>query len=335
LEEKESYLLITRYLSNQTTTEENEFLADWIAKSVENEQIFEDIKIVWKASKPSENLPVTDALLKLKVKIREDETNKIVKLPVTRKWYFVAASIVSFIVISGIFYKYNYTKPAVSKYIVQTTIAGQKQTVILEDGTKVILAPQSSLKYPEKFGMDKRFVELQGEAYFEVSKNPNKPFMVSTSKLNIQVLGTHFNVNSYKSQNSSTVSLLEGKVKISLTGDDPEEYILKPGQELSVNHLNNQIYQHPLDSNSVVGWITNTMVFKNIKLIDAAKKIELIYGIRVVFADQATSDVRLYATFKDDSLTKVLETIKAAGNIDYNIENNKVYMTIKRQDKNR
>lgn len=330
MEEKESYLLITRYLSNQTTTEENELLADWIAKSVEHEQIFEDIKFVWMASKPVDNPSVSSTLLKLKEKIREDKVNKPGKLIRISKWHAIAASVISVLVISGICYKYNYSKAPALNYLLQTTAVGQKKTLMLEDGTKVCLAPQSSLKYPGKFNANRRFVELQGEAYFEVSKNPHRPFIVHTSALNVQVLGTHFNVNSYTVENSSTVSLLEGKVKVTLTGDDPEAYLLKPGQELSVNHLNHQVYQHALDSASVVGWMTNTMVFKNEKLAEVAKKIDQMYGVRVVFADQATADIRLYATFKNDSLKSVMETIKATGHIDYSIEGNKVYITIKR-----
>ena len=330
MEEKESYLLITRYLSNQTSTEENEFLADWIAKSVENEQIFEDIKFVWMASKPVDNLSGSETLLRLKEKIKEDEINKPRKLIMAGRWDVVAASVITLLVAIGIFYKYNYSKAPVLNYSVQTTAAGQKKTVILEDGTKVWLAPKSSLKYPEKFNAGRRFVELQGEAYFEVSKNPHRPFIVHTSALNVQVLGTHFNVNSYKIQNSSTVSLLEGKVKVTLAEEGSEEYFLKPGQELSVNHLTHQIYQHTLDSASVTGWMTNTMIFKNDKLADVAEKIHQMYGVRLIFANQAIADIRLYATFKNDSLKNVMETIKAAGHIDYSIEDNKVYITIKR-----
>jgi ferric-dicitrate binding protein FerR (iron transport regulator) len=121
---------------------------------------------------------------------------------------------------------------------------------------------------------------------------------------------------------------LEGKVKVTLSGDD-DEYLLKPGQQLTLNHLNHQVYQHAFDTTSVTGWMANKLIFKNDKLSDAAEKIDQMYGVKIVFADQATADTRLYGTFNNESLIDVMETIKATGNIAYRIDGNKVYLTLK------
>lgn len=329
MEEQEHYLLITRYLSKQTSTEENEVLADWIAASFENEQIFEEIKTIWQLSRVEEESGASAALYRLKDRIRQAETDAVPEQQKKRKWYAIAASVVGFLAFAGLLGQYITTYYlGQTGYIQQVTKAGEKKTFILEDGTKVCLAPQSAVKYPAKFSKAKRILELEGQAYFEVSKNPHRPFVVHTSTLNVQVLGTHFNVSSYKRQNLTTVSLLEGKVNVTLEEDDTEEYSLKPGQELSFNHLSHQVYQHALDSTAVTGWMTNTLVFKNEKLSDAAKRIEQMYNVKIVFADQATADARLYAKFKNDSLKNVLETIQSAGNINYRIEANRVYLTL-------
>jgi len=327
LEEKESYLLITRYLSQQTTTEENEQLTDWIASSPLNETTFYAIKTVWQESENVSRADSQSALNKLKLKQAAAATEKSVKRIAPSGWYAVAAAMIGIMLVFGAGYQY-YFQTAATEDVQQVTKAGQKKVFKLDDGTTVHLAPQSTLSYPTKLGRSKRVVALKGEAYFEVSKNPHRPFVVHTAELDVQVLGTHFNVKSYKSNNLTTVSLLEGKVKVILGGDDEDDYLLAPGQQLSLNHLNHRIYQHQFDVAAVTGWMTNTLVFKNDRLADAAEKMEKIYGIKVVFADQATADTRLYASFENETLINVLETIKAAGNVAYKITGNKVYLTL-------
>ena len=326
MEEKESYLLITRYLSQQTTTEENERLTDWIASSPLNEETFYAIKTVWQESENVSRANSQSALQKLKLK-QAALTQKSSKRTTAFKWYAVAASLIGIMLVFGMSYQYYFLKDA-DAYQHQVTKAGQKKVFKLEDGTIVHLAPLSTLIYPVQMGKTKRIVELKGEAYFEVSKNPHRPFVVHTAELDVQVLGTHFNVKSYKSNNLTTVSLLEGKVKVILGGEDQDDYLLAPGQQLSLNHLSHRVYQHAFDVAAVTGWMTNTLVFKNDRLADAAEKMEKIYGIKVVFADQATADTRLYASFENETLINVLETIKAAGNVAYKITGNKVYLTL-------
>lgn len=322
MEEKDSYLLITRFLSKQTSTEENELLADWISASAANEQIFEEVKTLWLVRKPDSQAAA--AFLKLKAQIHAEEQTS--RYSFFTKWYIpgIAASIVTLLIAGTVFYK----KYSSVTYLEQRTAAGQKKTVKLEDGTVVYLAPQSILRYPSSLAPQERIVELSGEAYFEVSKNPHRPFIVHTDKLDVEVLGTHFNVRSYKTIKSTTVSLLEGKVKVNVSDDKLDAYFLDPGQELVVDHLSNAVYRHSLDSTSAIGWMKNILVFKNQKLIDAAAKIEQTYGVKMVFADQRTADLRIYASFRNETLINVLKTIEATGNVAYHIEGNKVYLTL-------
>jgi transmembrane sensor len=327
LGEQDIYLLITRYLANQTSTEESERLADWIAESAEHEQTFEDIKSLWQAS--AKNITaVTGPLNKFKSRIKEEEHTTVWSIAGrSAKWYAIAASAILFFAFSSLAI-YQYINSSSNKVYSVAAAAGQKKLIKLEDGTAVYLAPQSTLKYPEHFGSS-RTVELQGQGYFEVSKNPHRPFIVHTANLDVQVLGTHFNVNNYQNQVFTKVSLLEGKVKVSIPDDGLNEYLLSPGQELAFNHTNHQVYRYALDSMAVKGWMTNTLVFNNEKLADAAHKIEQMYGVKLVFADQATAETGLYAKFRNEPLNVVLETIAASGNIIYHTEGNKVYLNLK------
>lgn len=330
---EEIYLLITRHLAGQTSEEEEKHLREWTSSSSVNARTFEEVKQVWLASYQRDDTAAIHAFQRLDKKMHAQKQQKpgitpSGKLPISKPRRFaIIASLALTFIISALLYKVYYpSEPVVIK---EFTVSGQKKEIWLADGTKVFLAPQSELFYPKDFTAEKRVVELQGEAYFEVSKDPHRPFIVRTATLDVQVLGTHFNVNSYKKNTSTSVSLMEGKVKVLMAGDDGDEYLLEPGQELSLNKLNHQVYQHEFDQESTTGWMTNTLLIKNEKLGQVAEKINQLYGVKLIFADQATADTRLYARFKNESLINVLETISATGNIAYRIERNKVYLTLK------
>lgn len=340
MEEQEIYLLITRYLAQKTTTEENELLADWISASPDHERIFEEIKQVWQDTAPDIKSDTAAALLRLREKIEAEEqpagtkdkpgvnTDHVFRLKPNRLVYLsLAASFLGFLICTSLYVFFS-SQP--ERALHMSTGLRQKKSIILDDGTKITLAPQSELIYPAHFTDKKRVVDLRGQAYFEVSKNPHRPFIVHTSKLDIKVLGTHFDVNTYATNPFTTVSLLEGKVAVKLLNEEKEEYILKPNQQLTYNHVNQQVYQNSLDTGAVTGWMTNKLVFKNERFAEAAEKISHLYGIKIVMADQATADTRLYGTFNDESLHEVMETIKLTGNIEYRIENNKIYINLKR-----
>ena len=331
MEEREIYLLITRYLQKQTNTTENEMLADWMTSSADNEQTFEEIKQAWLSVEKPNVSESANALSKLKNRIRQgtDQQIKTKKL-FPLKWSRIAASLVLIGSLSfAIIFLAQSPKKSITVMNSLATKVGEMKTITLSDGTKISLGSKSILRYPVKFEENERSIQLDGEAYFEVSKNPHKPFVVNTNDLSVKVLGTHFNVNASKNQVFTTVSLLEGKVEVNLNDDQDGAYTLKPGEELSVNRNNLQVFQRKLDSVSVLGWMTKTLVFSNDKLSDAAVKIENMYGVKLVFADQATADTRLYAQFNNDKLDDVLEIICSTGNLIYSKNGNKIYLSAK------
>lgn len=332
MEEQEIYLLITRYLSKQTSTEENEILADWITASVAHERSFEEIKRVWLAVKTPDPQASVEALASLKTRMHAEEQKSGLGMRMmwsSKKWLSIAAAVI--LVMSCailMIQQYIHFRPAA--LLEESTKAGQIKTILLMDGTKIVLAPKSIVKYPATFEAGHRNVELLGEAYFEVSKNPHQPFSVITPDMDVKVLGTHFNVNAIKNHGSTTVSLLEGRVAVNIKDDNNEEYTLRPGQELSFNRMNKQVFQHELDSVSVLGWMTKTLIFRNEKLSDAALKIEKMYGVKLVFENQATADTRLYAQFKNDALEDVLNILCESGNLNHRSYQNKIYISIRK-----
>lgn len=325
MEFEEIYLLITRYLARQTSSDENERLATWVTRAPENERTFEQLKAVWQASQtPTATSETAAALRSVKARLAQTAPVPQPAAPV-RLWrlarpYQLAALLLLLVSVAG---GYFYLKPKPATYQTCHTAAGQKQQIHLPDGSLVTLAPKSQLRYPSKFTGTNREVYLEGEAFFEVSKNPHQPFRVHSGGWVTQVLGTKFNVSAVRGAGQTAVSLVEGKVEVF---DKREHYLLAPGQQLRAEHTTGHIYRQTFDAAKVTGWRTNKLVFRNEKLGDVAGQIERLYGVKLVFADAATAEVRLWATFENEPLPAVLAALELAGPLTYRREGQVIYL---------
>ena len=196
------------------------------------------------------------------------------------------------------------------------TPTGGQYNIILADGTKVYLNAVSSIKYPTQFNGDKRIVELEGEAYFEVAKNKNKPFIVKSDNQSIEVLGTHFNVHSYNNESVVKTTLLEGSVAVTHKN---QKTILKPGQQSDVSDNFSKIKVREVDTEEAVAWKNGRFKFDNADLKTVMKQLERWYGIKVEYRGDV-SDVRFNGgTFRNKNLSEVLKVLELS-NIKFKVE---------------
>lgn len=166
------------------------------------------------------------------------------------------------------------------RYNTLITPKGGQYQLILSDGTKVWMNAASSLKYPSSFTGSTREVELTGEAYFEVAKNPGKPFHVQLNGMDIEVLGTHFNVNAYDNEESINTTLLEGVVKVKGGLNDVQ---LKPGQQASGQPGKALRVLNDVDVDGVVAWKNGYFQFDQAGLDVLMRQIERWYDVTVKF----------------------------------------------------
>ncbi|KAF2508309.1 FecR family protein [Flavobacterium foetidum] len=197
-----------------------------------------------------------------------------------------------------------------------STPTGGQYNIVLADGTKVYLNAVSSLKYPTQFNGDKRVVELEGEAYFEVAKNKNKPFIVKSDNQSIEVLGTHFNVHSYANESVVKTTLLEGSVAVTSKN---QKAILKPGQQSDVSESFSKIKVREVDTEEAVAWKNGRFKFDNADLKNVMRQLERWYGIKVEYRGDV-SDVRFSGgTFRNKNLSEVLKVLEFS-NIKFKVE---------------
>jgi transmembrane sensor len=188
-----------------------------------------------------------------------------------------------------------------------STPTGGQYNIVLADGTKVFLNAVSSIKYPTQFNGDTRMVELEGEAYFEVAKNKNKPFIVKSDSQSIEVLGTHFNVHAYANESIVKTTLLEGSVAVSFKN---QKAILKPGQQSNVSENFSKIKIREVDTDEAIAWKNGRFKFDNADLKTVMKQLERWYGIKVEYRGDV-SDVRFNGgTFMNKNLSEVLKVLE-------------------------
>jgi transmembrane sensor len=199
-----------------------------------------------------------------------------------------------------------------------STPRGGQYKLVLPDGTKVWLNAESSLTYSTSFIGTERRVSLTGEGYFEVAKNKEKPFIVTSPAGTVLVLGTEFNINSYRDENQFATTLLEGSIQFT-KGDVIKT--LSPGQQARV--VDGKVDVVSVDPQEVVAWKKGEFVFRNAALSTIATQLARWYDLQVEFRDPV--DKHINATIRRDvSLSKVLHYLEQTGDVHFRTEGKKL-----------
>ena len=191
-------------------------------------------------------------------------------------------------------YKKGEGQTAAITYNTMTTPKGRQFQVLLPDGTKVWLNAASSLRYPTAFAGAERRVEITGEAYFEVAENKKVPFkVIANNKMEIKVLGTHFNINAYEDEDAVKTSLLSGSIQASSVTTGPKKtqtIMLKPGEQVQLTANGTMNIVHGADMTKVMAWKNGLFNFEGMHISQAMRQLARWYDIEVVY-EQGTPDI--------------------------------------------
>jgi ferric-dicitrate binding protein FerR (iron transport regulator) len=187
--------------------------------------------------------------------------------------------------------------------------------VVLPDGTKVKLNSSSELRYPMKF-LNSREVFLTGEAFFDVTSDPDNPFLVHVDDFTVKVTGTRFNVKSYPDTNPET-TLEEGKIAV-INSKGNTIVDLKPNENLVYNKAQNRVLISSIDIHQKMGWTEGKIFLKNQTIGEMAKIIERWYNVKIMFDDESLKHVRLTGTIlKDKPIEQLLNVLVRSEAIDF------------------
>jgi hypothetical protein len=222
-----------------------------------------------------------------------------------------------------------YTKAYSDGALVYNTIRipyGKKFEVQLSDGTLVHLNAGTSLRYPVQFVRNQnRQVYLLGEAYFEVEKDKEHPFNVNTQNVNVEVLGTKFNVDTYSENISTDVVLVEGKVSLYKDQKTKENQVfLKPRQKGSNERGQSKITTEEVNTDYYTAWVTGSLVFKNASFDEIIKKLERRYNVTFINRNKTLGKEIFNARFDNEPIEVVLKYFSDSYAIDYDINRDRI-----------
>ena len=201
---------------------------------------------------------------------------------------------------------------------------GQRSDVLLPDGSRIRLNSASRVSYSTEYGKTNRDISLEGEAFFEVAKNAELPFVVSTGCISVEALGTKFNVRSY-GDGDETVTLVEGKV---LTTAGEAAAVLLPHQCVSFDRTTGTLGQpRPTGASSEVPWLCNEVAFNDDSLTAVAAEMERLYNIRIVFEDEGIRNYRYTGVIPNTSLKSMLGLITETSPVSWTMEGNTVKLS--------
>jgi transmembrane sensor len=229
---------------------------------------------------------------------------------------------------------------------------GSKTNLLLPDGTTVWLNAGSRLSYDSLYGTNLREVTLSGEAYFDVVRNPNKPFIIHTGKINIRVLGTVFNVKSYPGEKTIETSLIKGSIEVSFPSQPSKKIILRPNQKLVIdktetisNYNPSQVVNAPVPlvhlqklnrvgADSIIaetGWMQNRLYFNDMSFHELLKSMERKYGVSFRIADAALDTIHFTGSFQNETVTQALDALrltaeKSTTDFSYEMQGNQVFI---------
>ncbi|OQP52633.1 hypothetical protein A4H97_25265 [Niastella yeongjuensis] len=202
---------------------------------------------------------------------------------------------------------------------IETPVGGQYQ-VLLPDGTKVWLNAKSALRFPVHFNDTERRVEISGEAYLEVAHDKTKPFRVVNPGQVVEVLGTHFNVNTYDNEAAMKTTLLEGAVKIATNGNTA---LLKPGQQSNVVNGNIRTLDE-VNVEDVVAWKNNKIQFTDLDIHSVMRMLERWYNIDVSYTGNEINTTFGGSVSRSKDIDVVLKLLEATGDVHFKIEGRRV-----------
>jgi hypothetical protein len=194
---------------------------------------------------------------------------------------------------------------------------GSEYQLVLSDGTKVHLNAMSSLKFPVQFSGKTRNVELSGEAYFDVTKDSEHPFVVNVSGTRVEVLGTSFNVKAYEENEEIVTTLVEGSVKVQSSGYKGESILLEPGQQATVDEKTGEMDMCEVDVALFTSWREGIFLFKNQRMEDIMIELARWYDLKVFYNNASVKEYRFGGHFNRSSeISSIMEMFELTRKVD-------------------
>jgi ferric-dicitrate binding protein FerR (iron transport regulator) len=361
------YELIARRLSGEATADEEQELNAYLKEHAGDQYLYDILSKYWSQHAGQAQEEANDEEERFQRIIQgvntgiEQPTQATEQIPLRKisrqKWTYYAAAASLLIVATLLFLFLNNKKtssPAVAAKQPQLSEVsakpGSRSKLILPDGTQVWLNAGSRITYLNTFNKALREVNLEGEAYFDVTHDASRPFIVHTSGIAIKVLGTAFTVKSYSTDRTIEATLLRGSIEVTKNNDpDAPKVILRPHEKLVYNKEKENIATQATNSDATTpaseetgisvttvpkdkpdsilketSWVYNKLVFDGDRFDELALRLERWYNVHITFKQQSLKQYRFKGTFENETIEQALEALKLTVPFDYTINGNDI-----------
>jgi len=313
--------LLVKYMLGEATEEERFMVETWINKNVANKKLYDDFETIWRESKQLATVSTVDENLawqKFKARINQPKQTAVIKSMNRVAWWRIAA--VFIIIIGGGYlgYKLLNEKP------IESIVVASGQAIItdtLPDGSMVTLNKNSEIDYPSRFNGDNRTITLKGEAFFNVTPNKKKPFIINVNDISVRVVGTSFNV---RNVNGVTEVIVETGVvqvirKNKMVELRPNEKTKVTGQDSALvkNKVEDKLYNYYRSKQFV---LDNTPLWKFVEVLNEA------YGANIIIENPKLRGLPLTTQFENESLDTILDVIQKTFDITYIKEKDRIIL---------
>lgn len=330
--------LLAAYIAGELEGPQVKEIESWINKDKDNLRLYQELKHLYDFSEKNGapgSFDKDDSFRKLTGRIRpglEAETtekspyaSETVSFSTGRLLLRVAAVIMLGLIGYVALDMLKEEAQNVSALIIKETPRGQKSKIQLPDGTIAWLNAESKLQYPEVFDETERKIYLEGEAFFDVTHDKSRPFVIDVNGGRIKVLGTSFNVRVYPEEQDIETTVLTGKVAFQAEGD-ASSYIF-PGEQVIYHKSDKVLIKQPIDTGKIVAWTRGELIFRDESLKEVAKELERWFDIRMNIRNKKLLKCRITANFNNKSLEEILKNITEILPIDYELKDNQVALT--------
>ena len=319
--------LIIDYLTFKLTDEGAESLREWLSRSEANRIFFRKTQGIWYGVHTYGNEPFNKqiAYKHCIARIKEDEKEELATSKrkkyfslSLKKWGMIAALFVG--LLGGV----QFLQETENDLYSITVPLGSKSQLTLPDKSLVWLNAGTSFEYKYDHQKKERKVKIKGEAYFEVAKDKDAPFIVETGYVDVRVLGTKFNVTSYSEENQINISLLEGSISLQRQDKDAHPILVSPNETAVYDKLKKDILISQTDASRTILWTKGILEFEDETFERIVQQISRKYNIRIDITDMSLNKKRFYGTFgENESVYDVLDKMTSGGNIAYEIKKDK------------
>ena len=319
--------LLHRLIAGTTTEEENRQLMEWFRQCASKEEFFMLFETAWKESPDEMPRDVQERMYRRLSRELDEKKTKTILLRSRFSWkVWPQIAVACIIIVLGLV---NYRMSDKQKQLSTQNFMvlaekGQRAFITLPDSTKVWLNSDTKISYPADYGLKERNVTLVGEAYFEVAKNPDKRFIVEAKGMQVEALGTSFNVNAYQNDNKIIASLFSGSVRVSY---DRHVAILKPHESVKVDLLNRSFSRYKDESmQNIALWRKNEITFDGESLEEITHIMSRLYNTTICIEDESLKKVCYIGTIRNNNLENFIDIISLTTPVVYENKGDTVFL---------